>query len=96
VLLNGKVLLLTVPSLVFVDSLFISSFINIPQSLQQVFLNDKRNKWVLCYQRLSEEGWFFPVPICVKSKFNQSYKDIEDEKFNEVVEYIEFLKNNPS
>ena len=36
------------------------------------------------------------VAICVKSKFNQSYKDIEDEKFNEVVKYIEFLKNNPS
>ena len=36
------------------------------------------------------------VAICVKSKFNQSYKDLEDEKFNEVVEYIEFLKNNPS
>ena len=45
---------------------------------------------------MSKEGWFYPVPICVKSKFNQSYKDIEDEKFNEVVEYIEFLKNNPS
>ncbi len=36
------------------------------------------------------------VAICVKSKFNRSYKDIEDEKFNEVVKYIEFLKNNPS
>ena len=36
------------------------------------------------------------VAICVKSKFKQSYKDIEDEKFNEVVEYIAFLKNNPS
>ena len=36
------------------------------------------------------------VAICVKSKFNQSYKDIEDKKFNEVVKYIEFLKNNPS
>ena len=36
------------------------------------------------------------VAICVKSKFNQSYKDIEDEKFSEVVKYIEFLKNNPS
>ena len=36
------------------------------------------------------------VAICVKSKFHQSYKDIEDEKFNEVVKYIEFLKNNPS
>ena len=43
-----------------------------------------------------KERWFFPIPLCVKSKFNQSYKDIEDEKFNEVVEYIEFLKNNPS
>ena len=46
---------------------------------------------------MSKEGWFFSAPpLCVKSKFNQSYKDIEDEKFNEVVEYIEFLKNNPS
>ena len=36
------------------------------------------------------------VAICVKSKFNHSYKDIKDEKFNEVVKYIEFLKNNPS
>ena len=45
---------------------------------------------------MSRDSWFFTVPICVKSKFNQSYKDIEDKKFNEVVEYIEFLKNNPS
>ena len=36
------------------------------------------------------------VAICVKSKFQKSYKDIEDEKFNEVVEYIDFLKKNPS
>ena len=35
------------------------------------------------------------VAICVKTKFKQSYKDIEDEKFNEVVEYINFLKKNP-
>ena len=45
---------------------------------------------------MSKEGWFFSVSLCMKSKFNQSYKDIEDEKFNEVVRYIEFLKNNPS
>jgi hypothetical protein len=32
----------------------------------------------------------------VKTKFKQNYKDIEDEKFNEVVEYIDFLKKNPS
>ena len=36
------------------------------------------------------------VAICVKDNFNSSYKDIPDEKFNEVVKYIEFLKQNPS
>ena len=36
------------------------------------------------------------VAICIKSKFNASYKDIEDEKLNEVIKYIDFLKNNPS
>ena len=36
------------------------------------------------------------VAICVKSKFNSSYKDIPDEKFDEVIRYIEFLKQNPN
>ena len=36
------------------------------------------------------------VAICVKNKFNASYKDISDEKFDEVIKYIDFLKNNPS
>tara|TARA_Y100001970_G_scaffold48390_1_gene61324 strand:+ start:942 stop:1169 length:228 start_codon:yes stop_codon:yes gene_type:complete len=36
------------------------------------------------------------VAICIKNKFNASYKDIEDNKFDEVVSYIEFLKKNPS
>ena len=36
------------------------------------------------------------VAICVKNKFQISYKDIDDNKFDEVVEYIEFLKKNPS
>jgi hypothetical protein len=36
------------------------------------------------------------VAICVKDNFNASYKDISDEKFDEVVKYIEFLKQNPS
>ena len=36
------------------------------------------------------------VAICVKEKFNNSYKDIEDEKFQEVVDFIEHLKKNPS
>ena len=34
--------------------------------------------------------------MCVKSKFNATYKDIEDEKFDEVLKYIQFLKENPS
>ena len=36
------------------------------------------------------------VATCVKNKFKTSYKDIPDNKFNEVVESIEFLKQNPS
>ena len=36
------------------------------------------------------------VALCVKEKFKASYKDIPDEKFHEVVNYIEFLKKNPS
>ena len=36
------------------------------------------------------------VAICVKEKFGNSYKDIPDEKFQEVVDYINFLKENPS
>ncbi len=36
------------------------------------------------------------VAICIKSKFKMSYKDIDDSKFNEVVNYINFLKKNPS
>ena len=36
------------------------------------------------------------VAICVKLKFNKSYKDIDDDKFNDVVQHIEFLKKNPS
>ena len=32
------------------------------------------------------------VAICVKNKFQMSYKDIDDDKFDEVVQYIEFLK----
>jgi hypothetical protein len=36
------------------------------------------------------------VSLCVKEKFESSYKDIENEKFDEVVKYISFLKENPS
>jgi hypothetical protein len=40
--------------------------------------------------------WFSPIPLCVKDKFQMSYKNIDDDKFDEVVQYIEFLKKNPS
>jgi len=40
--------------------------------------------------------WFFTIALCVKEKFGNSYKDIPDEKFQEVVDYINFLKENPS
>ena len=36
------------------------------------------------------------VALCIKNKFQNSYKDIEDEKFDEILKYIEFLKKNPS
>tara|TARA_B110000116_G_C16446024_1_gene407075 strand:- start:355 stop:582 length:228 start_codon:yes stop_codon:yes gene_type:complete len=36
------------------------------------------------------------VAICVKNKFNSSYKDIPDDQFNEVAKYIEYLKQNPN
>ena len=36
------------------------------------------------------------IALCVKEKFNASYKDIEDEKLEDVVKYISFLKENPS
>tara|TARA_B100000900_G_C19927286_1_gene452051 strand:+ start:163 stop:390 length:228 start_codon:yes stop_codon:yes gene_type:complete len=36
------------------------------------------------------------VAICIKDHFRASYKDIPDEKFEEVVSYIEYLKKNPS
>ena len=36
------------------------------------------------------------VALSVKNKFNLSYKDIPDLKFDEVAEYIKYLKNNPN
>ena len=36
------------------------------------------------------------IAICVKNKFHLSYKDIPDEKYDEVVKYIEYLKENPN
>ena len=32
------------------------------------------------------------VAICIKNKFDSSYKDIPDNKYEEILKYIEFLK----
>jgi len=36
------------------------------------------------------------IALCVKEEFNSSYKDIPDDKMNEVLKFIKFLKQNPS
>ena len=36
------------------------------------------------------------VALEVKNHFQMTYKDIPDEQFNDVVNYLEFLKQNPS
>ena len=36
------------------------------------------------------------VALCVREKFSASYKEIPDEKYDEVLDFIEFLKKNPS
>ena len=36
------------------------------------------------------------VAICVKSKFSKSYKEIPNDKYQEVLDYIDFLVENPS
>lgn len=35
------------------------------------------------------------VAICVKKKFGQSYKEISDERMREVLEFIDYLVENP-
>ena len=35
------------------------------------------------------------VSLEIKNKFNESYKDLSDDKIKEVRDYIEFIKNNP-
>ena len=36
------------------------------------------------------------VALAVKTKFNKSYKDIDDNKFDEVVKYINYLRQTPN
>jgi hypothetical protein len=42
------------------------------------------------------ERCYFTITLCVKEKFGNSYKDIPDEKFDEILKYIKFLKENPN
>ena len=35
------------------------------------------------------------ISLCIKEKFDQSYKDISDDKFESVISYIEYLLKNP-
>ena len=35
------------------------------------------------------------VALEIKNKFKMSYKDIPDEKYNSVLKYINYIKNNP-
>tara|TARA_A100000164_G_scaffold356911_1_gene366998 strand:+ start:563 stop:790 length:228 start_codon:yes stop_codon:yes gene_type:complete len=35
------------------------------------------------------------IALCVRKKFERCYKDIPDEDYDKVLEYIEFLKRNP-
>ena len=36
------------------------------------------------------------VALEIKNQFGASYKDIEDEKINEVINYIQYIRDNPS
>ena len=36
------------------------------------------------------------VALCIKEKFKSSYKDINDDRIDEVIEFIDFLKKNPN
>ena len=36
------------------------------------------------------------IALEVKTHFKMTYKDIPDEKFDEVVRYLDFLKRNPN
>ena len=36
------------------------------------------------------------VALEIKNKFKNSYKDLADDKIDEIKKYIEFIKNNPN
>ena len=85
-----------VPLLGIVCGLFISLVISNTQSLQQLYYPNNLNDKDLGPKGSSGERWVFTVTVCVKEKFGNSYKDIPNDKFQEVVDYISFLKENPS
>ncbi len=35
------------------------------------------------------------ISFCIKKKFGDSYKDIPDDQFDNVMNFIEYLLNNP-
>ena len=88
--------MLSVSLLGFVASLFISFVISNSQSLQQLYYPNKLFARFWGLKGTERARWFFTVTLCVKEKFGNSYKDIPDEQFDEVLKYIEFLKENPS
>ena len=78
------------------SGLFISFVISNTQSLQQLYYPNNLNDKDLGTKGTSRGRWVFTVTVCVKNKFQASYKDIPDTKYDEVVDYINFLKDNPS
>jgi len=36
------------------------------------------------------------VALEIKNKFNMSYKDLPDEQYDNILNFIKFLKNNPN
>ena len=59
------------------------------------FANSMRNFYSMPNTTIPNNQKDFAL-FCVKNKFNASYKDIPDEKYEEVLKYIKFLKENPS
>ena len=57
---------------------------------------EKRKVWLEEREKIKEYGEKINEETRNKDKFQMSYKDIDDDKFDEVVQYIEFLKKNPS
>ena len=53
------------------------------------YLQDKLPE---CSNHPKGRNGYAHVALCIKEKFGLSYKDIPDEEFNKVVEFIVFLK----